>query len=81
MPPRRRGRARGRAGHNGRTGRNGRAEESEAEQSHHEDDEVSQSGNSDGRRGPHMTLTKWLDMKLETFDGSGTPMVASSWLR
>jgi hypothetical protein len=28
-----------------------------------------------------MTLTKWLDMKLEKFDGSGTPMDASSWLR
>jgi hypothetical protein len=58
MPPRCRGRARGRASHNGRTGHNGRAEESEAEHSHHEDDEVSRSGNSDGRQGPNMTLTK-----------------------
>jgi hypothetical protein len=28
-----------------------------------------------------MTLTKWLDMKLEKFDGSGTPMDPASWLR
>lgn len=71
MPPRRRGRARGRAG------RNGRAEE----HSHREDEEVSQSGNSDGQGASNMTLTKWLDMKLEKFDGSGTPMDAASWLR
>ncbi|KAK1649408.1 hypothetical protein QYE76_067213 [Lolium multiflorum] len=71
MPPRRRGRARGRAG------RNGRAEE----HSHREDEEVSQSGNSDGQGASTMTLTKWLDMKLDKFDGSGTPMDAASWLR
>ncbi|KAK1663922.1 hypothetical protein QYE76_052081 [Lolium multiflorum] len=28
-----------------------------------------------------MTLTKWMDMKLDKFDGSGTPMDAASWLR
>jgi len=27
-----------------------------------------------------MTLTKWLDMKLDKFDGSGTPMNAASWI-
>lgn len=77
MPPRRRGRARGRAG------RNGRAEESEAEDEHNhrEDEEVSQSGNSDGRGASNMTLTKWLGMKLDKFDGSGSPMDAASWLR
>ncbi|XP_047085586.1 uncharacterized protein LOC124696973 isoform X2 [Lolium rigidum] len=84
MPPRRRGRARGRAhARRGRTGRNGRVEESdaEAEQSHHSDAEVSQSANSDGRGAADMTLTKWLEMKLDKFEGSGTPMDASSWLR
>uniref|UniRef100_A0ACD5U884 Uncharacterized protein n=1 Tax=Avena sativa TaxID=4498 RepID=A0ACD5U884_AVESA len=45
------------------------------------DEEVSQSGNSDGHHGANMTLTKWLDMKLDKFDGSGTPMDAASWLR
>uniref|UniRef100_A0ACD6AG25 Uncharacterized protein n=1 Tax=Avena sativa TaxID=4498 RepID=A0ACD6AG25_AVESA len=67
MAPNRRGRARGRAGRNGRAGGS--------------DEEVSQSGNSDGHHGANMTLTKWLDMKLDKFDGSGTPMDAASWLR
>jgi hypothetical protein len=83
MPPRRRGRARGRAhAGRGRAGRNGHAEESnvDTELSNHRDAEVSQSANSDGRGASNMTLTKWLDMKLDKFDGSGTPMDAASWL-
>jgi hypothetical protein len=55
--------------------------DAEAEQSHHSDAEVSQSANSDGRGASDMTLTKWLDMKLDKFEGSGTPMDAASWLR
>ncbi|KAK1646969.1 hypothetical protein QYE76_064774 [Lolium multiflorum] len=82
MPPRRRGRARGRAhARRGRVGRNGRAEGSDVEQSNREDAEVSQSANSDGHGASNMTLTQWLDMKLDKFDGSGTPMDAASWLR
>ncbi|KAK1648307.1 hypothetical protein QYE76_066112 [Lolium multiflorum] len=42
---------------------------------------MSQSANSDGRGASDMTLTKWLDMKLDKFEGLGTPMDASSWLR
>jgi hypothetical protein len=42
---------------------------------------VSQSANSDGHGASNMTLTQWLDMKLDKFDGSGTPMDAASWLR
>ncbi|KAM0844365.1 hypothetical protein ACQ4PT_057105 [Festuca glaucescens] len=84
MPPRRRGRARGQAhARRGRVGHNGRAEGSdvEVEQSNREDAEVSQSANSDGHCASNMTLTKWLDMKLDKFEGSGTPMDAASWLR
>jgi hypothetical protein len=55
--------------------------DAEGEQSHHIDAEVSQSANSDGRGASDMTLTKWLDMKLDKFEGSGTPMDAASWLR
>jgi phage-related protein len=55
--------------------------DAEAEQSHHSDAEVSQSANSDGCGASDMTLTKWLDLKLDKFEGSGTPMDAASWLR
>uniref|UniRef100_A0ACD5YCX7 Uncharacterized protein n=1 Tax=Avena sativa TaxID=4498 RepID=A0ACD5YCX7_AVESA len=74
MPPRHRGRARGRAGRVG-------GSDVEAEQSNHEDAEVSQSANSNGRGASNMTLTKWLDMNLDKFDGLGTPMDAASRLR
>ena len=79
MPPRAaRGGRRGRRG-----GRNGHVAESDAEveQSHHEEANVSQSANRDEHHASSMTLTKWLDMNLDKFDGSGTPMDAASWLR
>jgi hypothetical protein len=28
-----------------------------------------------------MTLTRWTSMRLDTFDGSGTPVNAADWMR
>lgn len=77
MPPRHRARAHGRAhAGRGRAGCNGHVDEShvEAKQSNHEDAKVSQPANGNGRGASDMTLTKWLDMNLDKFDGSRTPM-------
>ncbi|XP_024315542.1 uncharacterized protein LOC112270974 [Brachypodium distachyon] len=76
MPPRRRGRGGGRGNNGG-----GGSDANQPTGSSHGDAEASVSQSSDhDAPAPTMTLSKWLAMRLDTFDGTGTPMEASSWL-
>ncbi|XBI45967.1 hypothetical protein VPH35_110323 [Triticum aestivum] len=79
--PRGRGRGRGPRGRS-RGGRNNQEEEphAESEHSHHGEELARESANSGGHNDPGMILKDWIGLKVDCFDGTGTPMDAASWL-
>jgi hypothetical protein len=86
--PNRGGRGRGRAGGRGRGCGRGRHNEA-ASSNQKEDEHMEEEGGSHSaavsddapRAARGMTLTRWTSMRLDTFDGSGTPVNAADWLR